>query len=63
MVKIEKRPIINAKISVLFLFFKEYAINTGITGSTQGENTETIPAKNENRGMIFILNLQIHHVI
>lgn len=54
MVKIKKRPITKAKISVFLRSTKVYPIKIGITGKTQGDNTEAIPAKNENKGMISI---------
>lgn len=54
MVKIKKRPITKAKISVFLRSMRVYPITIGITGKTQGDSTEAIPAKNENKGIMFI---------
>lgn len=53
----KENPITNDNISVVFFSKREYPITIGIKGNTHGDNTEAIPAKNENRKLISILSL------
>jgi hypothetical protein len=64
-VKIEKNPITNVETSEVLLFNREYPMTMGISGSTHGEITEAIPARNENRNPMFILSLNypLNHLI
>jgi hypothetical protein len=56
-VNTKKNPITNDSTSDVFFSNREYPITIGIRGSTHGDNTEAIPAKNENRKLISILSL------
>lgn len=55
-VKTRKNPKTNEKDCEAFCSRSEYPMIMGIRGSTQGDKTEAIPAKNENKSSIFILS-------
>lgn len=51
---IKLNPKTKDKISVFLLSIRTYPISNGITGNTQGDNTEAIPARNDIIGAITI---------